>query len=156
MSSARGGWCIGGALGVVALGVPSLAGGCLLGRSLTGCSSSVPFLQRWSVRGITLPARTGVAVAVLEAGQLLGGTWPVQRNGLLGTQQRALLGLYARPVEEGAQGLSSSAGQHGPCLHRFFSQDGPDEHWGKIVIFYWPQKASTAKQRLAARCPQGN
>ena len=43
------------------------------------------------MRGIMLTAGTGeaptmwVAVAVLEAGQLLGGTCPGQRNGLPGT-----------------------------------------------------------------------
>lgn len=92
---------------------PSPGLGGTLGRSLMGCSPSLPFLQRWSMRGIVLTATRGeipglgMAVVVLEAGQLLGGLWLGQRNRVLGTP-----GSAAKAEPLALAGLSSPCCPH--------------------------------------------
>ena len=212
--------------------------GCLLGRSLPGCPSSAPLLQRWSVGEMTPTARTGQApmlgVAVGGAGWVPGSSLEglgrgrgmgcrgpqgmqqrqapstIPRMGWLPTGGGAGAGAgwllsssgcgkgpggqggqgwaaslwseasggpswcagagvpgaragaegmgCARPGEEAAEGLSSSACRNGSCLHPSFSRGaaGTVKHCGKTLIIYWPRKASTSEQRRAARCPQSS
>ena len=93
-------WPAGWALRVVALSVPSLAGDCLLGRSLTGYSYSGPFLWRGSVGGSTRSARTG------DAPRLWGGSG--------GTAGQGALGRDLVRAQEWAAGDSSKGKHQGP------------------------------------------
>ena len=108
-----------------------------LREALRGRGSSVPPGPREAVPGHWV--RAGAAQIQADTGTVERGQ---RRPQLVGSRSAGGMGAEAkgtgsaRPGEEGALGLSSSACQHGPGLHPSFSRDGPgtDEHWRKTEL----------------------